>query len=144
MVKLFIFYFVLRYEKRSFLMKNKATLILVLGGFLLLSWSFASCSQPTSDPSYTVASVAGTWTASVTYSGVTMTNSLHFDGTGGFTDSISMKGVPIISDSGTYTVSGTTIEINSDGTSSGTGTITSSTTMVFTGTSGNTITYTKQ
>jgi hypothetical protein len=125
-------------------MKNKATLILVLGGFLLLSWSFASCSQPTSDPSYTVASVAGTWTASETSSGVTMTDSFDFDGTGGFTDSISMSGVQILQPySGTYTVSGTTITITANSTTV-TGTITSSTTMVFTDTSGNTVTYTKQ
>jgi hypothetical protein len=121
-------------------MKNKGKLFLVLGGLLALSWAFASCTQPSSDEpsSYTAASIAGTWTGSLTTNGVTATVSLTFDGTTGFTETVSMSGITLPSVSGTYTVSGTTVSMTS-GSSVASGSITGSTTMEIDGTS-----FTKQ
>jgi len=125
-------------------MRNKTKWMLALGGLLAWSWLFTSCSQPTSDTSYSVASVAGTWTSSQTSNNFTMTDSLYFDGSGSFTETICYQGNILTSVSGTYTVSGTTIAMTADG-KSATGSITSSTTMVAnSATSEATITYTKK
>lgn len=117
-------------------MKNKAKLVLVLGGLLALSWAFASCSQSTSDPS--ADAVTGTWTASETSSGITATSSIHFDGSGSFTQNVYLNGILMGSVNGTYTLSDTTITLTANDETM-TGTITSSTTMEI----DNTI-YTKQ
>lgn len=117
-------------------MKNKSKFVLVLAGLLVLSWAFASCSQSTSDSA--TDAVAGTWTASDTSSGITATSSIHFDGSGSFTQYVYLNGTLLGSVNGSYTLSDTTITMTAND-STMTGTLTSSTTMEIDGSI-----YTKQ
>lgn len=119
-------------------MNNKGKLFLVLGGLLALTWAFVSCTQPDEPDSYTAASIAGTWTGTSITNGVSATVTLIFDGTTGFTESVSIAGTTMASASGTYTVSGATVSLTS-GSTVISGSITGSTTMEIDG-----ISFTKQ